>query len=86
MKDNDVNQSPAFQEFLQKRRDEIVERDEICISLNREILNIERKLLPLLPKEALDKVLKIDELTMELINHICTLSADNFTTIPIIYR
>jgi hypothetical protein len=67
---SDVINSAAFQEFLQKRCEEIIESDEACKKINREILELEKELLPALSKDALDKVLKIDELTMELINQI----------------
>jgi hypothetical protein len=80
MEKSDINHSPAFREFIQKRCDEIIENDERCISLNGKILKLEQELYPLLSEETLGMVLKIDELTLELIDHIYTLST------PIILR
>lgn len=59
-----------FREFVQKSMDEIIENDERCISINNEILKLEKELLPLLTIEVKNKILKIDELTSELTNHI----------------
>jgi hypothetical protein len=67
---NDIMSSVVFQEFLQKRCEEIVKYDGECQKINREILELEKELFPILPKDILGKVLKIDELTMELLNHI----------------
>lgn len=65
--------SKAFEEFIMARCEEIIELDKKCIQLNSEILKLEKELYPALSKEILDKVLKIDELTTELINQICVL-------------
>jgi hypothetical protein len=72
--------SAAFQEFIQKRCEEIITNDEKCYKVNREILELEKELIPLLSKEAKDKFLKIDELTLELITQIHVIS------VPIILR
>jgi len=70
---DDIFKSLAFQEFLQKRCEEIIENDERCISLNSKILKLEQELYPLLSEKTLGMVLKIDEFTLEIIDHICTL-------------
>ena len=77
---NDIFESPAFQEFLQKRCEEILTEDEKCINLNREILMLEKEILPMLSTESRDIFLKIDELALELIDRIFVLSP------PIILR
>ena len=58
--------SPAFQEFLQKRIDEIIAKDERCCEINKRILELEKELLILLPDNAKEKYLEIEELTTEL--------------------
>lgn len=58
--------SPAFQEFLQKRIDEIITKDERCCEINKRILELEKELLILLPDNAKEKYLEIEELTTEL--------------------
>ena len=78
-------ESKAFDEFLAKRCEEILENDEFYININHDILKIEQELLPLLTHEALNKFLKIDELSIKLINRICKLCTDNFTIIRQIY-
>lgn len=58
--------SPAYQEFLQKRIDEIITKDERCCEINKRILELEKELLILLPDNAKEKYLEIEELTTEL--------------------
>ena len=70
---SNIAESASFQEFIQKRADEIIANDEHCVGLNREILRLEYKLLPLLSPEARDIFLKIDEFTMEFIERVCFL-------------
>ena len=77
---NEIFNSQAFQEFLQKRCEEIIANDGRCVNLNQEILALEREILPMLSQEAKVIFLKIDELTLELIEHISVLAP------PIILR
>ena len=65
--------SAAFQEFIQKRCEEITINDEVCCKINENILRLEKELLPTLSDEAKVKFLKIDELTFALINQIYSL-------------
>jgi hypothetical protein len=63
---NDIMGSPAYQGFLQKRIDEIITKDERCCEINKRILELEKELLILLPDNAKEKYLEIEELTTEL--------------------
>ena len=40
---NDIMGSPAYQEFLQKRIDEIITKDERCCEINKRILELEKR-------------------------------------------
>lgn len=75
MSSSDRIDSPAFQEFVQKRCEEITANDEICRKINKEILELEKELLPILSEEAKTKFFKIDEFTFELINRISALAS-----------
>jgi hypothetical protein len=63
----------VFEDIASKICDEVINKDEICIRLNQEILKLEKELFPVLEKEALDKVLKIDEFSIELLERVCVL-------------
>lgn len=65
----DIFSSPAFQEFLQKRVEEVLTKDEYYNKLDTKILEIEKEFLPMLSDKAKEKYLEIEELTMELRNH-----------------
>lgn len=62
-----MDDSKALQELMQKRNEEIIQSDKKCCEINKEILDIEKKLMALLPDEAKAMFLKIDRLNMELI-------------------
>lgn len=66
---NDILSSPAYQEFLQKRVEEVLTKDEYYNKLDAKILEMEKEFLPMLPDKAKEKYLEIEELTMELRNH-----------------
>lgn len=79
---NDIFESPAFQEFLQKRCEEDPEYKRI----DSEILSIEKRLYPTLDSEQLKLTLKVDSLNTELLNLIYSVlhrqfydKSDNFT-------
>jgi hypothetical protein len=80
----------AYEEYVQNRSSEIIDNDEICITLNSKILRLEKELLPLLSQEAQAKYLKIDELSAELTDRVCVLLPrqfyDNYDKIPIIFE
>jgi hypothetical protein len=78
---DDLFNSAAFQEFLQKRCEEIIEDDKVCQDINKELLALEKELLPTLSEESLKKVLKIDALTQRLIAHIPVICTEKFTII-----
>lgn len=70
---SNILSSKAFHEFIQKRCEEIKAEDKTCCRINSKILQLEKELLPMLSDEAKVKFLKIDELTLELIDHICAI-------------
>jgi hypothetical protein len=63
----------AYQEFLQKRSDEIIANDEKCKEINSKILQLEKEIIPLLTDEAKRKFFEIEALSNELLNHIPTI-------------
>jgi hypothetical protein len=76
---NDISESPAFQEFLQKRYEEITANDEEYRSINKKILTIEKEFVPLLPPDLLKQYLEIDNLNFKIINRLCFLTTDKIT-------
>ena len=66
---SDISSSMAYQEFLQKQETSITD-DENYKSLNRQILELEKELIPTLSKESLNIFLNIDSLNIQLLEHI----------------
>jgi hypothetical protein len=66
---SDISSSTAYQEFLQKQESSITD-DETYKSLNRQILELEKKIIPTLPEESLEIFLNLDSLNIQLIEHI----------------
>jgi len=62
---NDIMSSAAFQEFLQKRCEEIISSDVECSRLNSKIIALEKELLSMMSNEAKEKYLEIEELIIE---------------------
>jgi hypothetical protein len=73
-------ESKAFEEFVQKRCEEIIAEDKECNAINKKILNIEKELMPLLPVELKNKLLEIDRLSLALVNRVCAITTDKITT------
>ena len=71
--------SNAFEEFVQKRIEEIIVEDEECRIINEKILSIEKEFVPYLPAELKKKILEIDELSFTLMNRACLLATDKIT-------
>jgi hypothetical protein len=87
---DDIIKSSAFQEFLQKRSEEIITDDKVCQDINKELLALEKELLPTLSEESLKKVLRMDALTHKLIDRIPTVLHrqiyDNYDKLTIIFK
>lgn len=66
---NDIMNSAAFREFLQKQEYNITD-DETYKTLNRQILELEKKIIPTLSKGSLEIFLNLDSLNIQLIEHI----------------
>jgi hypothetical protein len=76
---SDIFESPAFQEFLQKRGEEIMANDDEYQFINKKILSIEKGFFPLLSPDLMKKYLEIDNLTFQLINRLYFLTTDKIT-------
>jgi len=72
-------ESKAVEEYVSKRCEEIISKDEECHNINKKILSIEKELVPFLPVELKNKLLEIDRLSHMLINRICLLTYDKIT-------
>jgi hypothetical protein len=66
---NDIMSSVAFQEFLQKRCEEIIEGDEEYRGINELILQKEGKIKTLVSGELLIKINEYEKLNLDLIAH-----------------
>ena len=64
---NDIIGSLAYQEFLQKRCEEKMLKDEKCIEINIQIFQLEKELIPILSTEAKKKFFQIESLSNELL-------------------
>ena len=70
--------SEMLREYTCKRLDEMISEDKECMSINKQLLDIEKEIMPVLSSELEKKFLKIDRLNFELINRICFLVVANF--------
>lgn len=70
---NDIFESPAFQEFLQKRVEEIIENDEEYQKINDLILQAETEIKPLVSGNILKKINEYEKLNLYLVAHAMTL-------------
>jgi hypothetical protein len=73
---NDIMGSPAFQEFLQKRCEEITEMDDGYRSINNQILQLENEIASSAPNEFKKKIKEYEKLNLDLLTH----------TMPLIYK
>ena len=64
---NDIIKSAAFQEFLQKRCEEIIEKDEEYMEINNLILQKENEIKILASDELLIKLNEYEKLNTDLI-------------------
>jgi hypothetical protein len=60
----------AYREFLLKKSEENIAKDEKYIEINKKILQLERELIPILSPEAKRKYFEIEALSNELLDHI----------------
>ena len=67
---NDIMNSAAFREFLQKRCEEILLNDERYAKINQAILNLEDEICAMLSTEAINKFVCLESLVAELFSHI----------------
>jgi hypothetical protein len=70
---NDIMSSAAFQEFLQKRCEEIAGEDGECERINSKILLVESEIRSSIPSELLKKFDEYGTLNLKLISHVCPL-------------
>ena len=63
---NDICNSPAFQEFLQKRCEEIAMKDKEYVKINELILSMENEIKVLVSDELLKKLNKYEKLNLDL--------------------
>jgi len=70
---SDIMNSKAFDEFLQKRCEEITADDEECKKINEQILQIENEIRSLISGNLLKKFDEYGELHLILISHVCPL-------------
>jgi hypothetical protein len=70
---NDIFESPAFQEFLQKRCEEITTNDEECKKINEQILRVEDEIKSLISGDLLEKFDEYGELNLIFLSHVCPL-------------
>jgi hypothetical protein len=73
---NDIMGSPAFQEFLQKRCEEITESDNEYRTINDQILQLENEIASSAPNEFQKKIREYEKLNLDLLTH----------AMPLIYR
>ena len=83
---NDILGSAAFREFLQKRVEEKLLKDEVCIEINSQILQLEKELIPILSDEAKRKFFKIESLSSELSNRILIIVTGKITINTVNFR
>ena len=70
--------SEMLRGYTYKRLDEMISEDKECMSINKQLLDIEKEIMPVLSSELEKKFLEIDRLNFELINRICFLVVANF--------
>ena len=63
---SDIMKSKAFDEFLQKRCEEITADDEECVEIRQAICKIEDELTAVLSTEDMDKFVCFESLTVKL--------------------
>ena len=71
---NDIRQSPAFQEFLQKRCEEITESDEIARRMDSFIFKTEKDLKSNFSKEKVGLFLQYEKMVISYQEHIIRLA------------
>ena len=83
---SDILSSAAFQEFLRNVYEEKLLKDERCVEINRQILQLEKELIPILSDEAKMKFFEIESLSDKLFNRMPIVFTDKITINTVNFR